>query len=482
MLAVLAAALALSAPPQQDWSATLQGDARAFHDLVAANHPGPVDPLNPGFSALNDDGLRQAIDRAGTVTDYAGYRAAMRGYAARFDDSHLNYSEVDGPPVPRLWAGFLTAYDPSGRYVVATRSPDAPVHEGDVLVECDGQPADAIALSRLGRFTGRWLLQATRGRTAWRLFVEDGNPFIERPETCVFETAGGRAAVALTWRDFPADEFDRYAEPLASPQTPPIAARAFPDGTRWFSFSSFDGTPDGYVARRITPLIDSLRTDREALSGAPRIVLDLRGNGGGSSLWSRQIAQALWGRAAVEKATLSSDGVEWRASPGNVETFVGFRTKFAAAPPHIRTYVEQVIAGISSARAAGLPLWREPKGLLPDEPAPPSAAAVDDGPQLRTPVYVVTDWTCASACLDAVDLWRALGAIQVGQDTDADTLYIEARRDLLPSGLGQAVVPMKVYRGRPRGSNQPWRPVHPFPGDISDTPALEAWIAGLERP
>ncbi len=51
----------------------------------------------------------------------------------------------------------------------------------------------------------------------------------------------------------------------------------------------------------------------------------------------------------------------------------------------------------------------------------------------------------------------------------------------MTSGLGSAVVPMKVYRGRARGSNVPWRPAHSWTGAMTDTPALEQWIASLPR-
>jgi hypothetical protein len=43
-------------------------------------------------------------------------------------------------------------------------------------------------------------------------------------------------------------------------------------------------------------------------------------------------------------------------------------------------------------------------------------------------------------------------------------------------------MPMKVYRGRPRKSNEPVVPVHRFNGDIGDTAALERWIASLPKP
>src|SRR3546814_2255062 len=93
----------------------------------------------------------------------------------------------------------------------------------------------------------------------------------------------------------------------------------------------------------------------------------------------------------------------------------------------------------------------------------------------------ISDWSSdvCSSDLDAADLWKELGAIQIGQETSADTLYMDVRQDVLPSGLAGVSIPMKVYRGRARGSNEPLRPVHPYPGDLRDTAALERWIGAL---
>jgi hypothetical protein len=38
---------------------------------------------------------------------------------------------------------------------------------------------------------------------------------------------------------------------------------------------------------------------------------------------------------------------------------------------------------------------------------------------------------------------------------------------------------MKVYRGRPRGHNQTYKPVHRFDGDMTDQTAVEAWVSRL---
>lgn len=133
--------------------------------------------------------------------------------------------------------------------------------------------------------------------------------------------------------------------------------------------------------------------------------------------------------------------------------------------------------GIAEAHAAGHALWREPDDLY-HSPSTPHGSMVSPP---TAPVYVLTDWSCGSACLDAVDLWKALGAIQVGQETSTDTLYMDVRQDALPGGRVRVNIPMKVYRGRHRESNEPQVPRFTYSGDMSDTARLETWIAGLPR-
>lgn len=93
-------------------------------------------------------------------------------------------------------------------------------------------------------------------------------------------------------------------------------------------------------------------------------------------------------------------------------------------------------------------------------------------------MVIVADASCGSACLDALDLWKRLGAMQVGVETSADSLYMDVRPERLPGGLARISVPMKVFRGRVRGSNEPHVPDRRYDGDMRDTAALEAWIRG----
>ena len=470
--AVALLALTAAAPESRDWSTTLRTDAGALHEDIVANHPGMVNALDPGFAGREAAAYALLQKRAASVTTYAGYRFALSAYAASFDDGHMTVAPADNAPVlAARWPGFLTGFDQRGQ-VVMTRTDRAPVPLGARLIACDGVLADRLARINIGAFDGRWFLASRRMLRGGRLLVDQGNPFIRRPARCAFDVGGKPLSVTLDWQPIDDAELTRRIADTNQRTHEPIGAKTLPDGTRWFTLSGFNGDPAGADAKGLVPLIAAMRADRAQLESAPRIVLDLRGNNGGSSEWSVQIAQILWGEAAVD-AVPDKEYVEWRASPAVIDTIKHYAVQFAA-DPDARTRYMMMANGMTKANAAGRKLWREP-----DDPSDASAAKLAPVKRLAAPIYYVTDTGCASACLDAVDLWRALGAIGVGQETSADTLYIDVRFATLPSGLARGVIPMKVYRDRPRASNVPVAPDYRYPGDLRDTAKLAAWIATL---
>lgn len=190
-----------SSPPPielpNDWGSAARADVRAFHDDIAANHPGPVNRLDSGFVRRSDAALAVALRRAATVRDYPGYLATLRGFVASFDDGHLALSTLIPSPVAVRWPGFLTAYDERGRQIVRSLTDRAPVPLGAELRSCDGRRADALAVELVGQFRGRWSLASMRGREGFRVFVDNGNPFVRRPVRCVFRADGEARTVAL---------------------------------------------------------------------------------------------------------------------------------------------------------------------------------------------------------------------------------------------------------------------------------------------
>jgi hypothetical protein len=480
VLAAGAGPLTAQTPAERDWGAALREDATALHDDIAANHPGPVNPEDPGFAARNDAQLALALERARDARSYADYFFALREYVASFEDGHMGFGATGNTPNDFHWRGFVTHYDSRGEVRVRVAGAGAGVPVGAKLLGCDGMSAEAYAAATLGRMWGRWQLGSQRRTFGDMLFLSEESRYIPRAKSCTFEAEDETREVALAWRPIPVEEVSRHLAAMRAKVRHGFDARTLADGTRWYSIPSFNGDPQSEAGKALPPMIEAMRAARVALARAPRIVLDLRGNGGGSSDWSRQIADLLWGRAARDGLPKETLQVDWRASPANLasleESYARRRAGISAEMAH---WYETAIAGLRGAIARGERLWRHP----PDggKPAPAAAAAQEAPPApLKGRVYLVTDWACSSACLDAVDLWRALGAIHVGQTTSADTLYMDIRQRRLPSGLTAVSMPMKVYRGRPRGSNEPVVPVHMFDGDIADTDALERWIASVD--
>jgi hypothetical protein len=303
------------------------------------------------------------------------------------------------------------------------------------------------------------------------VFVDQTNPYVRRPEQCVFEVDGAERSYRLAWRDLSdAVRDEGFAAARGDRYTAPIELRAWDRGF-WVGLGGFNGDPESAAGRRLIPLKAAVAARADELRAAPVVVFDLRGNGGGSSSWMNAMAESLWGEDWVVAHAPQSTGVEWRASADNLATVESYKARLGG-DPEIMEWLVTITDGLTAARAAGRELW-----LQADDETRPAAPAATP---MRARTYVLTDYGCASACLDAVDLLKALGAVHVGQETSADTVYMEIRSGPLPSGRVSANVPMKVYRGRARGNNETYTPDHEWAGALTDTAGIEAWIAGLD--
>lgn len=487
-LAMASAAQAQEAPSDapkpmeqpRDWSATLVQDATGLHDIMIDSHPGVHDSLNPAFKPRLDEGLTVALDRAKTTTDAGGWWWALRAYVASFEDGHvgINITQPNYGFATR-WPGFLTVYRGADQVVADRDAADAATPPlGAKLIDCDGVAAEALAEQRIGQFRGRWFLEAQRVLYGDWQFLSAHNPWIDEMRQCRFQVDGATQTYALNWRATPEDIYARRAK-LAQSASTDFGLKHFDDGGFWISTPSFNGDPSGEIHAKLTALIADMKTKQEALRLAPYVVLDLRGNGGGSSHWSQLMAQVLWGddwMAAHPEPAI--EAVEWRASDGNIAQMADFLDQLRASngSPEYIAWAETAVNGMKAAQAAGQPYWRSANEEQAKDAAPPPPA-----PQLMAGrVYVLTDARCGSACLDAVDLWKTAGALQVGRETSADTVYMDIRNPVLPSGLAQIAVPMKVYRGRARGNNEPQKPAYLIEGDMTDDAGLLASIRRLQ--
>ena len=462
-----------------DWAEIYQDDIQAARRIILDSHPGPVDSLNPGFGDWLEAGFEQQMALAESVDTVDEYVYAMQKFIGGFRDGHLNIRfEVDSGPA--RWPGFFATWRNDAVVVYnADAALAADLTAGDRLQTCDGQTAERLVRNRVFDFQYDPAVPAYWVRAAARAFVDLGNPFVNIPRRCVFVHGDREIALELEWRELSReDRWDEYN--AASGRTSPEVGLYMPEaGVYWLQASTFG--PDKAQTERYH---DAFRQLRAARSAAKLVVLDLRGNNGGSSMWADLFAEALWDELPDAGETAATY-VEWRVSSGNVEHWKVLpemlREQFGNAHSAYR-WSMHVLRHLEAALREGQVLWRETP--VDDEQdskgTPTDDHAGEKMPAYRGTVAVLTDTNCASACLDAMSLLAAApGVVHLGSVTSADTQYMEARTVKLPSALATLVIPIKVYRGRARPDGGYYTPAFEFEGLQWTDEALRSWVLGL---
>ncbi len=468
--------LTAAAPPSPSpWVQAAMRDLVAMHDLIRDNHPGPVDARNPGFSHWLDDGKAALLPQARKAATLHDYQLVLREYANGFADGHLGVVLKDANA--QLWPGFLVRAD----------TPDAPlrvsvldtgqhvpagVRLGAVVEGCGGIPARTLLEDRVLRpRLNPHVPQRLRLASAWLMVADEDAPN-DRWQSCVTSEDGVRHAVPLRWRSITQAALAAERARSSGIDLPQTGLRRI--GDVWFiSMPSFH-PQDADATARLQHLVAEVKAQATALHAVRHVVLDLRGNDGGDDDWGREMAQALWGKEAVDavQATLSSS-VDWRVSARNLAA-IEHDAAIMNAQGHGATAAEfrQLAGRMESALEQHQTFMREPGDA-------PAAAPRLVSP-FSHPVYVLTSPYCASACLDFVDLLNGLpGVSRVGLETSSDTDYLELAEAELPSGHATLHYAMKVFRQRKRGANVSYKPMIAWEGrDMTDA-SVARWIDTL---
>ncbi|WP_145650027.1 S41 family peptidase [Pseudoduganella lurida] len=460
MAATPAAEPVLPATPAA-WQAAAMRDIAAGYEVTLAKHAGALDPHNPAFTADLAKARDHGLALAARVTNAQGYAAALQGFTVRIHDGHAGLRErFDlAASVPPRWPGFVAAW--RGDLFVYAAEGDA-ARAGERIVSCDGRTARQLMEDNVFAFQGRSDEAGQWWSEAPYLFSDTHNPFVARPQRCVFEQAGRRVTRELHWRPATA-QARTWQEGTMTADTLPVGLTEPRPGLFWMAMPTFkpnDAERAAYHAVRTR-----IATGRDAFLRAQAVVVDLRRNSGGNSTWSRDFAMALWGEDRVRRraAAATRDERTWyRASAGNIAHYRQARDMFQAQGETATVrLLEEIGTGMLAAQAAGQPYWI--KGDAGDDAPPPPADPASDQPgdpaPFTRPVYVIVPGDCASACLDAVDVFKLFANTKlVGAPSSADSTYMDVRRQELPGGLARVLVPTKLYVNRPRGNGQFYRP------------------------
>ena len=454
-----------------DWAAAARMDIEAIHDTLRDNHPGPVDVGNPAFAEWLKKGKAQALAQAAAATHAGDYWRAVRSYTNGFRDGHIWFGF--SKPVTRAWPGLLTMRDADGRTRVVLNDDEPSVPLQSELLACDGKVSEALQRQWVDPY--RWNADIPHARNAESVFLMtafEGDP--RTPQVCRFRVDGVEVERTLRWSSAPQDRLSSLIDRASGGGGGAIKLRQV-DGVWFVSLPTFNLQQSEQVDA-MRALIRELGEQAETLRNAPWVVLDVRGNDGGNSGWGSEVAAALFGKQTIDRIEGQFDWtVDWRASSLNAAALrQAAEGSEKAGQTADALYRRELADEIETAAAAGKAY------VLKSEPARLEANTPTEASPFKGRVLLLTDYTCASACLDFADIARRLpGVVHVGLPTSADSIYIDNSGIELPSGHGSLSWSMKVYRNRIRSNNQWYEPAIRWPGGPMTDAAVANWVRGL---
>lgn len=453
-----------SLPVDSTWKQRTERDVEAAYRLLKDNHPAAsADAHDPAFVKRLNKAHTIAVQRAASVTSLGGYNATLRGFAYSMGDGHI-WSHPKSEESDINWAGIVIAKRATD-WVVVREDPSLVGDDivGSRLISCDNKPISKFAEQVLSfrAVAGDAAMETMR---AARLLMDDGNPFLKRPNACHFQMKANTSLLTLNWQKANIDQLQKaYWKPV--PGNAGYGVRAV-GGGYWVSMEALDP--------KAQPVIDKVAANSNAIRKSKYVVVDLRGNFGGNDLYGRKLADTLYGPKYVRNRLGPIGGgcpSIFRASTDNIAaTRVYIKNFETSGDVDGSAEYKKALRAMEEAKKKGMELTG---GITCQSSSSKEQEA--GSPLIDTPVMVLTDVGCFSSCINTVGYFVKLGAIQVGQMTGSDTHYSEVREISLPSQLSTFSTMMALMPDAPARIG-PFIPTVPYDGEISDTEALEAWI------
>lgn len=459
------------------------------HQSIHEMHPAILEPDATAFLSWHEYGYQKVRELLPQVHTEADEAALLRFYMAGYQDSHLN-GNLDKRPFSKLnakeelWTGWLLKATNTGYEVIYRKEGDTYPPERAKLISCDGQAIDELLHKHYAPyFDIRWQTLKARDHAA-KAFTQDGSfsSILNRPgfQTCNFLVDNIAKTYPLAWVPISKEEADAIAIKSNTQYTLPSISDLAP-GKLWIRASDFAlHTPE--AARSQQELLDDLALIKEV----SLIVLDTRGNAGGSSTHGFNIFNTIINKDE-KVATYLANQYQYK-NQGATALFRASWQLYWSYDYMLKNlianqgkefsdvqYLEKFQVRLKQALDAG-------EQTLYQSETPNESNAIpspNDKWESTIKLVLITDKTCVSACLDFVDMVKLVpNLLHLGEPTNADTAYTQIA-DMQSKYLEETynfMVPVKKWNKRLREDNKPYIPDVAYEGDMNDEVALQQWV------
>lgn len=465
------------------------------HNSINDMHPAILEPNATEFHHWHKNGYQEARKLLSQVRTEADEEAVLRFYLAGYKDAHLN-GYLNHTPYKKFslhkekWTGWLLKATNTGYVVVYRKDGNVYPPENALLLSCDGQVIDELLHKHYAPyFDLRWNILQARDSAA-KAFTQDRSftGVLNRPEfiNCDFLVDSDTTTYPVEWSSI-SEEESAAIRAKSNPDYKLPALSELAPGKIWVQASDFAlRTPA--AAQSQNNLLKSIASIREK----KLVVLDTRGNRGGSSLHGINIFNAIFDNDEKAKKYLlnkfhyknQGSTALFRASwqlYWSYDYDLKNTIKNQGEKSDLAIYKQQFLARLKQALDAG------EQTLYQDEPPTDDTLfpVPTDTWESSIKLILITDKTCVSACLDFVDLVKLVpNLLHLGEPTNADTAYTEIAymQSQYFKETYNFMVPVKKFNKRLREDNRPYEADVVYEGDMNDDKTLEQWVLAEAEP
>ncbi|MDP1975724.1 MAG: S41 family peptidase, partial [Alphaproteobacteria bacterium] len=301
-------------------------------------------------------------------------------------------------------------------------------------------------------------------RLAPHLLIDKNNFLIKRPkEITLFEDSKYKK-INLVWYPKEIDELWSISQTIAFGDEPLIGYEFINNGV-WIGLPSFD--PSEEQQKSFIEILKNLKKFRDY----PFIVFDVRGNGGGSTDWQRPILRNLYGDFFIKTLGVNHHyNHDWvkkiRMTPENYNDLQKHMTE---------NEKKSFLSDLEYNRTHHIEKWNifdEKENLFSHQ----------DEVKKFPKIYLLTDGRCSSTCwLFVREMLQMPNVVQIGEETNTQSLYSQSRTINLPSGFGKLIFPMQERVFPIDHINQSFIPHIKYLGDWNDTEKLKKFVLDIAK-